>query len=541
MEQIICKNLSFSYPLSDSSALESINFSIKKGEFVVLCGKSGCGKTTLLRHLKKELTPAGKRSGEVLFNGTEISTLGDRDAASKIGFVMQNPESQIVTDKVWHELAFGLENLGEDTATIRLRTAEMATYFGMQDWFDKKISELSGGKKQMLNLASVMVMNPEIIIFDEPTSQLDPIAAGNFLSAVSKINRELGITVVMTEHRLEEVFGCADRVIVMDSGRITVDCTPDELSKKMSGTDEFVKLAMPASVRIHSQLSKGKSPVTVNGGAKWLSSLFEEKKPEVTHIEPKKFDIKSNAIEIKNIFFRYEKNGTDIIKNLSLDVPEGGIFAVMGGNAAGKSTLLKILSGALKPVSGKIKIFGENIKKSGASVVAMPQSVEVLFTRKTIREELEEMNSSDEKLAETASLTQISDLLDRHPYDVSGGEMQRVALAKLLLKDPEILLLDEPTKGMDAEFKTVFTEILYKLKLKGKTVVMVSHDIEFCSVCADFCTMIFDGAAACVRDANSFFTGNKFYTTSANRMSRHIFENCVTDKDVIELCRKNLK
>ncbi len=541
MEQIICKNLSFSYPLSDSNTLESINFSIKKGEFVVLCGKSGCGKTTLLRHLKKELTPAGKRSGEVIFNGTEISTLGDRDAASKIGFVMQNPESQIVTDKVWHELAFGLENLGEDTASIRLKTAEMATYFGMQDMFDQKISELSGGKKQMLNLASVMVMNPEIIIFDEPTSQLDPIAAGNFLSAVSKINRELGITVVMTEHRLEEVFGCADRVIVMDSGRITIDCPPDELSEKISGTDEFVKLAMPASIRIHSQLSKGKSPLTVNSGAKWLSSLFEGKKPGITRIEPKEFEIKSNAIEIKNVFFRYEKNGTDIIKNLSLDVPEGSIFAVMGGNAAGKSTLLKILSGALKPVSGKIKIFGENIKKSGASVVAMPQSVEALFTRKTVREELAEMKATAEKTEEVIRLTRIAGLLDRHPYDVSGGEMQRVALAKLLLKDPGILLLDEPTKGMDAEFKTVFAEILYKLKSKGKTVVMVSHDIEFCSVCADFCAMIFDGAAACVRDSNSFFAGNKFYTTSANRMSRHIFENCVTDKDVIELCRKNLK
>lgn len=541
MEQIICKNLSFSYPPADANTLSNINFSIKKGEFVVLCGRSGCGKTTLLRHLKKELMPAGKREGEVLFNGTPVSSLGDRDAASKIGFVMQNPESQIVTDKVWHELAFGLENLGMDTASIRLRTAEMATYFGMQDWFDKKISELSGGKKQMLNLASVMVMNPEIIVFDEPTSQLDPVAAGNFLSVVSKINRDLGVTVVMTEHRLEEVFGYADRVIVMDGGKITVDCTPEELSEKMSGMDEFVHLAMPASVRIHSAISKGKSPISVNEGAKWLSSLFEEKKPGITRIEPKEFEEKSNALEIKNVFFRYEKDGENILDNLSMSVPKGSVFAVMGGNAAGKSTLLKVISGALKPASGKIKIFGNDLKKSRARAVSMPQNVETLFTRKTVREELEEMKATPEKTAEAIELTRISDLLERHPYDVSGGEMQRIALAKLLLRDPEILLLDEPTKGMDAEFKTVFAAILESLKAKGKTVVMVSHDIEFCSVCADFCAMIFDGSAVCVRDANAFFAGNYFYTTSANRMSRHVFVNCVTDKDVIELCRQNLK
>lgn len=540
MEQIICRNLSFSYPLSSANAIENIDFTVRKGEFIVLCGRSGCGKTTLLRHLKKELVPAGKKSGEVLFNGAEISTLGDRDAASKIGFVMQNPESQIVTDKVWHELAFGLENLGADTATIRLRTAEMATYFGMQDWFDKKISELSGGKKQMLNLASVMVMNPEIIIFDEPTSQLDPIAAGNFLSAVSKINRDLGVTVIMTEHRLEEAFSYADRVIVMDGGRITADCTPRELSEKISGADEFIRLAMPASVRIHSQISTGDCPVTVNEGARWLASLFEDKKPSVTRIEPRKTEIKSNIIEIKNIFFRYEKNGKDILGNLSLDVPKGSIFAVMGGNAAGKSTLLKVISGSLKPASGKVKFLGNDRRKSRASVVAMPQSPETLFTRKTVREELEEMKAPDGKIAEVIKLTRIEDLLDRHPYDVSGGEMHRIALAKLLLPDPEILLLDEPTKGMDAEFKTVFAEILGNLKSEGKTVVMVSHDIEFCSVCADFCAMLFDGKAVCVSDANSFFAGNNFYTTSANRMSRHVFENCVTDKDVIDLCRKNL-
>lgn len=541
MEQIICKSLNFSYPLAEKNALEGINLTIKKGEFVVICGRSGCGKTTLLRHFKTAVTPSGKRSGEILFEGEDINKLNERDAATKIGFVMQDPENQIVTDKVWHELAFGLENLGMETSVIRLKTAEMAAYFGIKDWFDSKTSELSGGQKQLLNLASVMVMNPEVIILDEPTSQLDPVAAGNFLATVAKINRDFGVTVIMTEHRLEEVFACADRVVVMDNGKITVDCPPSELSKSMDRVDDFVRLAMPAGVRIHEALGgRGKSPLSVNEGAEWLSSLFEEK-PVITRVDIPEFIKKETAIEIKNLFFRYEKNGKDILENFSLDIPKGSVFALMGANGAGKSTLLKILTGALKPASGKIKVFDESLKKSKVCVLALPQNVQALFTRKTVSEELEEMGTGREKIDEIAALTQISHLLDRHPYDLSGGEQQRTALAKLLLKNPDILLLDEPTKGMDSGFKLVFAKILKKLKQSGKTVVMVSHDIEFCAANSDFCSMIFDAGVVCVKETNSFFAGNFFYTTSANRMSRHIFENCVTDKDVISLCKKNIR
>ena len=541
MEQIICKSLNFSYPLAEKNALEGINLTIKKGEFVVICGRSGCGKTTLLRHFKTAVTPSGKRSGEILFEGEDINKLNERDAATKIGFVMQDPENQIVTDKVWHELAFGLENLGMETSVIRLKTAEMAAYFGIKDWFDIKTSELSGGQKQLLNLASVMVMNPEVIILDEPTSQLDPVAAGNFLATVAKINRDFGVTVIMTEHRLEEVFVCADRVVVMDNGKITVDCPPSKLSKSMDRVDDFVRLAMPAGVRIHEALGgRGKSPLSVNEGAEWLSSLFEEK-PVITRVDIPEFIKKETAIEIKNLFFRYEKNGKDILENFSLDIPKGSVFALMGANGAGKSTLLKILTGALKPASGKIKVFDESLKKSKVCVLALPQNVQALFTRKTVSEELEEMGTGREKIDEIAALTQISHLLDRHPYDLSGGEQQRTALAKLLLKNPDILLLDEPTKGMDSGFKLVFAEMLKKLKQSGKTVVMVSHDIEFCAANSDFCSMIFDAGVVCVKETNSFFAGNFFYTTSANRMSRHIFENCVTDKDVISLCKKNIR
>lgn len=265
MEQIICENLSFAYPLCKEKALSNINLKINRGEFVVLCGKSGCGKTTLLRHFKSALTPAGERSGRVLLDGVPVSELSPREAACRVGFVMQEPDSQIVTDKVWHELAFGLENIGAETADIRLKTAEMASYFGISEWFDKKTDELSGGQKQLLNLAAVMVMNPDVIVLDEPSSQLDPVAAGDFLSAVSKINRELGVTVIMTEHRLEDVFCCASRVLIMENGKIKSDCSPRELSREIRTADEFVRLSMPSSVRIHSELgADGESPLSVN-------------------------------------------------------------------------------------------------------------------------------------------------------------------------------------------------------------------------------------------------------------------------------------
>ncbi|MBE6772265.1 MAG: ATP-binding cassette domain-containing protein [Ruminococcaceae bacterium] len=541
MEQIVCKGLNFTYSTAKEKALDGIDITIKKGEFVVVCGRSGCGKTTFLRHLKKSVAPAGEKTGEVLFCGQHVSEMNDRDAACKTGFVMQDPENQIVTDKVWHELAFGLENIGTDTATIRLRTAEIAAYFGIKDWFDEKTAYLSGGQKQLLNLASVMIMNPELIILDEPTSQLDPVAAGNFLATVSKINRELGVTVIMTEHRLEEAFGYADRVVVMDKGKIVFDKSPRELSECMGTFDDFVRLAMPASVRIHAAVSgSGKSPVTVNEGAEWLSSIFENK-PKITRVDVHEFNGYGSAVEIKNLFFRYDKNGKDILNNLSLTVPKGSVFAIMGGNGAGKSTLLKILCGALKPISGKIKILGEDAKKSKANIFALPQNTQTLFAAKTVFAELEEMCTDREKISKIAELTRISHLFERHPYDLSGGEQQRTALAKLLLKDPDILLLDEPTKGMDCEFKQTFADILNELKRRGKTIIMVSHDIEFCAANADFCSMIFDAVSVCTKDANSFFAGNLFYTTSANRMSKHVFENCVTDKDVILLCQKNIQ
>ncbi|MCQ2479170.1 MAG: ATP-binding cassette domain-containing protein [Clostridia bacterium] len=531
MEQITIENLSFSYSLCDRKAVNNVSLSVKNGEFVVLCGKSGCGKTTLLKQLKKELAPHGEKSGKIFIDGKNIDEIDLKESAEKIGFVMQNPELQIVTDKVWHELAFGLENLGFHSNTIGLRTAEMASYFGIGQWYNKKTTLLSGGQKQIMNLASVMVMHPDVLLLDEPTSQLDPVSAENFLHTVSKINRELGVTVIITEQRLEEVFAIADRAVVMDEGKIIFDGEPADIGKELQNMPEFLRLAVPTPMRIFSSFAKEKCPVTVCEGRAFLREIPH--KNQVDFCEENADEIK--AVELKDVCFRYEKNGRDILKNLSLKIPQKSFFAILGGNGAGKTTLIKIITGSLEPFSGKVKIFGEKQKKSNTKICALPQDVQALFTEKSVLLDLKTIEKDEQEILKISRLVKIENLLEKHPFDLSGGEQQRAALAKVLLCKPQILLLDEPTKGMDAEFKNDFADIVASLKKEGCTVVMISHDVEFCAKYADKCAMIFDGAVVASENAHKFFNENRFYTTSAARMARGIIKNAVTDEDII-LC-----
>ncbi len=548
MEHFKIENLNFSYPTSkDKNSLDNVSLKIEKGEYIVLCGKSGSGKTTLLRHLKTVLTPHGKRSGEIYFNGVALKEVNNRDQSAKIGYVMQNPDDQIVTDKVWHELAFGLESLGCDQKTMRSRVAEMACYFGIQDWFHRDVAVLSGGQKQLLNLASIMAMQPEVLILDEPTSQLDPIAASDFLNTVRKINTELGTTVIITEHRLEDIFPYADRAIVMDSGKIIADDTPRNIGKLLFEQSNPMFTAMPTPVRVfYNANGNGDCPLTVREGRAWLNKEFETDL-EIKEIPCKNIDdkIENPAISLNELWFRYEKDTPDILRGVSMDIPSGSISAIVGGNGAGKSTTLKAICGICKPYRGKIKVFGKPVSKFKSGelfrncVSMLPQDPKSLFVKKTVREDLEEMIKDKNKVTEVAEICQITDLLTNHPYDLSGGEQQRAALAKVLLTEPKILLLDEPTKGMDSFFKETFADILNKLKEQGITILMVSHDVEFCAKYADRVSMFFDGQVLTTDTPQKFFGGNSFYTTAANRMSKHIFTNAVTAENVVGLYRKN--
>ena len=530
MRQLIVDKFSFQYPIGGVQALREVAFEAQAGEFLVLCGPSGCGKTTLLRALHPVLAPAGEREGRILWNGAPVETLDRRAAAEQIGFVMQDPESGIVTDKVWHELAFGLENLGLPTAEIRLRVAEIAQYFGIDGWFDQPTATLSGGQKQLLNLASATVLRPQLLLLDEPTAQMDPIAATEFLATLSRINRELGVTVILSEHRLEEAIVYADRVLVLEAGRLTLNAPPARLGAAYDRLDPFVQAAMPTPVRVFARLPGAQeTPLTAREGAAALERLLPQPL-RVRRMDRPALPAAAAAATLKNVSFRYEKDGANVLRNFDFTLPAGRITALLGGNGAGKSTLLRLLAGLRKPTGGKLR--------ATAKTALLPQNAALLFTQNTVRAELQP--GTDEAVAAVVRQLELDSLLDRHPYDLSGGEQQRAALAKLLLHEPELLLLDEPTKGMDCAFKLRFAALLAALKAAGKTVLLVSHDAEFCAAHADYCALLFDGEVACMQATADFFCSNYFYTTAAHRMSRRLFENCVTDKDVIALCRQNL-
>ena len=541
------ENLTFSYPGSVTPTLDGVSLDIEKGEFLLLCGRSGSGKTTLLRQLKPTLAPYGKRQGEVFFDGKPIGEMTYREQAEKIGFVMQDPQEQIVTDKVWHELAFGLENLGCDPAVMRLRVAEMASFFGIQDWFHREVAELSGGQKQLLNLASVMAMQPEVLILDEPTSQLDPISAGDFLNTLKKINRELGTTIVITEHRMEDIFPAADRVAVMEDGRLTFLGSPREVGLALRESASPLFSALPAPVRVYYAVNPaGRCPLTVREGRAWLSEEFPEGASVDALPEPACPDTDGEAaLVIKECWLRYTRTGPDVLRGLNLRVPRGSLFAILGGNGTGKSTALKAVCGSVKAYRGSIEILGKRQRDYRprelfrGCLSMLPQDPRSLFVKETVLEDLQEMGAEQAAVEETAALCRITELLSANPADLSGGELQRAALAKVLLRKPKLLLLDEPTKGMDSIFKAEFAAILDRLCREGVTVVMVSHDVEFCAEYAQLVGLFFDGQLITTGTPQTLFGSNSFYTTAVSRMSRHVFRNAVTSEQAAALIKRN--
>lgn len=570
---------SFAYPDGNDEsgrtylpdALRDTELHVRQGEFVVILGRSGCGKTTLLRQLKPSVTPVGKKKGQIIFDGKDICSLDDRMAASQIGFVWQDVNAQLVTDKVWHELAFGLESLGYDNGYVRRRVAEMGSFFGLGDIFHRKVMDLSGGQKQLVNLASVMAMSPKVLVLDEPTSQLDPIAANDFINSLVRINRELGTTIIMTEHRLEDVLPVCNRSVVMENGRIIYDGDVRGFAESVrtKRIDRGLYLSMPASVQIYMGLEKnsGKQlPLTVPDAREWLVDYdrkFRENggAPVVPEIQNRgadegvngsenqadnvavdKGDKKRGAVNgqkdagcreehpvvcsLDEVSFRYERNTGDVLRQVSLDIYANEILMINGSNGCGKSTMLSLIANLYSPYSGKLRI-AKNLRTG-----MLPQNPELLFTRRSVRDELIDANDR-QQLEEIVRFCRLEELLDRHPYDLSGGEKQRLGLAKVLIADPDILLMDEPTKGLDNGFKMQLADMLRKLQKCGKTIVVVSHDIEFCAVAGDRVALLFDGEVAMVGDVRSYMSDNNFFTTAASRISRNILDGAVTVREVL--------
>lgn len=565
MEILRVDGLKFSYPNQLKKALNNINFSIDEGDFVLICGESGCGKSTLLRHLKPELSPHGQVSGDIYYYSQKINDYSSKQLASEIGYVLQNPDSQIVTDKVWHELAFGLENMGLDTQSIRLRVAEMASFFGIQGWFRKNVNDLSGGQKQLLNLASIMAMQPKILILDEPTSQLDPIAAKDFIDTLVRINKELSTTIIMTEHNLEDIYSVCDKVIVMEDGKVICNDTNYKVADILSG-DKNHKMfkSLPTPSKIYNQLNgylegANKSPLTVKDCRQWLNDSMDE--VTITKLDDTETEINIDekdreiAIELKDVYFQYNKISEPTIRDLSFKVYKGEIYSILGGNGTGKSTTLSLVARQRKPQRGKIFINNIEIKKYNNkslyenNLALLPQNPQSLFVFETVREDLEEVlilknkdrEYIDKEVKRVSKLLDIEHLLEHHPYDLSGGELQRAGMAKVMLLNPKIILLDEPTKGLDAYCKEEIGKMLMKLRDMGVTIVVVSHDIEFSARYSDRCAMFFDGSIVSEGTPREFFLGNNFYTTVSNRIARNIFEDTLIYEDVVSLCKKNIE
>ena len=544
MQTFTISDLSFTYPTETAPALQNVSLSIEAGSFTVLCGKSGCGKSTLLRQLKPILQPHGTKTGEILFEGKPLESLSQREQSARIGFVLQNLDAQLVTDKVWHELAFGLESLGLDTPTIRRRVAEIASYFGIQNWFYKPVAELSGGQKQLVNLASVMALEPSVLLLDEPTSQLDPIAATDFLSTLGRINRELGTTIILSEHRLEDALALSTNVVFMERGRVLDTGTASEVGARLKAADSDMFSAMPVPMRIYASVPNELScPVTVAQGRLWLENFSQTHKlSPVPEPAPATKHEDAPVVELTEAFFRYDKDSPDVVKALSLRAYKGELLAILGGNGTGKSTTMGLISGVNRAYRGKVSVLGHAPQEVLSRVALLPQDPQTLFVKNTVIEDLlsvldDQPKDKRKALAlQKAKLCELTELLDRHPYDLSGGEQQRAALCKVLLREPEVLLLDEPTKGLDAEFKKTFARIIRRLTTRSVCVIMVSHDAEFCASFADRCAMFFDGAIVAEGTPREFFSSGSFYTTSASRMARGLLPGAITPEDVITAC-----
>lgn len=532
MEIISCKQLTFTYNGSSRKTLENVDFDVQSGDIVLLAGLTGSGKSTLLRLLKKEIAPAGTLTGSITVCGRDQSEITQRESAELIAYVSQDPDTQAVTHKVSTELAFGLENLGEKPSRILSRVGEMATYFGIENIYDKLIDELSGGEKQLCSLCAAAVMSSKLLILDEPAAQLDPIGSHKLFSALRRLNSELGTTIIIAEHEPREIFEVCTKVIFLENG--TSRCFENkEDFCRVAADDAAMKGYLPTSVR--ATLPLGKPAFTVRDAKSALQAAFgPQPQPEQQAAE---HSSAQTALEAKNVYFRYERSGKDVLSQLDLSLRKGEIFAAVGSNGSGKTTMLKVLSGILRPWQGKLRLFSKPFKSYKGNtlyrgnIALMPQDPYDLFTQQTVEKCFEHVCSdmgSKGGYSELCERFSLSHLLGMHPYDLSGGEIQKCAVVKLLLTQPQVMFMDEPSKGLDPGAKQMLGELLRELAAQGKTICLATHDIEFAAKFADRCGLFFNGKIQSLCDTSDFFIHNRFYTTDACRIARELFPCAVT-------------
>lgn len=512
MEILSVENLSFCYGNGDFE-LAHINLSVEKGDIMLFCGPCGCGKTTLLRLLKVEMMPKGEQKGRI-----NCSYNSDN-----IGYLLQNPESQIVCRTVEEELAFGAENLGMEPEKIGKSIAEITAYLGIEKILHASTMELSGGQKQMVNLAALLMMKPKILILDEPLSQLDPVSAWEFMSLVKKLREELDMTFLVAEHNLDFFLKEADKVIYMEQGRILFDGEKQNFIKKVIQEKREFYQSLPETVKLFVENGKNIETETY-----YPLTLRELKKTNALDISPVRAEEKRGTpeerVKITKGFFRYEKHGKDILSNVNLTLYKEKVYSLVGGNGVGKSTLFSIISGYRKLYTGKIDTKGKT--------AVLSQNPAYAFLMDTLMEDLLKI-ASKEKIEELIYkydfFHDISDFLPKNPLDLSGGQMQKAAIFKMFLSGGEILLFDEPVKALDGYEKNHFKELLLQLKSFGKTIVFITHDLEFAEDAADECMMLFDGKIIAQDMAEDFFAENSFYTTLKGRIKGDGYGKSTTD------------
>lgn len=506
---------------------------VKEGDFVVIAGPSGSGKTTLLRLIKHELAPYGKRTGAIRYKGKDVSEWDAHTLASEIGYVFQEPDDQIVMDEVLQEIVFGMEHVNLPHLEMRKRLSELVHAFGVDGLLKGKTHHLSGGQKQLVSLLSILLLRPNVLLLDEPTSQLDPVSAKELLQLLERLNREMGITIILVEHRLEELFPLTDNIIFLDEGKIAYSGSIrqviyDIYARKDARFYQYLPSVSRLYLEKEAEVQIDHIPLHVKEARSWL----RRKKMRLKELDQKPLEAKEHIdnplISLDKVYFQYERESPFILKNCSLAIAEGEFFAIVGGNGSGKSTLLKVMMGLLKPQRGLVRFKGKKLKKYSKDERAkhfgyLPQHPLAYYMEETIGREMEQiigkkqMEDGDEKKQAICQRLKIGHLLDRHPNDISSGELQRATLACLLLEEPTVLFIDEPTKGLDPDAKERLASLLQELKEEGLTIVMVTHDIEFAVKHVDRCAILFDGAMSAIGTPGQIFKGNYFYTTTINR------------------------
>lgn len=551
VELIKTVGLNFEYALADHKSLNDVSLSVDSSDFITVAGSSGSGKTTLLRQMKPELWPVGKRTGEIYFEGHKISELSAADSAQNIGMVFQSPDDQLVMDNVIQELAFSLENIGLPASTIQKRISELVSFLGLQDILYENVQNLSGGQKQMVNLAAVLILRPKLLLLDEPTAQLDPIATKDFVSLLKRIHDELGIAIVMNEHVLDDVLPLSNKLWIVKDGELAYSGEVSSVLKQL-WDEPTLRSFVPdvpyifLNTGLTDKMPLKQLPLTVVAGRDVLQET--QTKFDENLIQHATHDDADAVAKISHISFEYDKNGYYVLDDVNLTVHQNDWLAIIGKNGTGKTTLLKVMMGLLPARRGSAKLLGKRLKSwekdkdtFHKEVAYLSQTPSEYFSYDSITEEYVErgkqLELDDPEDAAKRMLEEmtISHIAGQNPHDASGGEQQLIALGLLLLSQPKLLLLDEPTKGLDPIRRMALGRILKNLQTDhGLTIIMVSHDMTFSAKFANQCALLFDGKVVSQDEPHKFFEENFFYTTTINRMLRYQLPDVIDREEVIQ-------